>query len=331
MSIPQYKLLLVFCGLLGISIIGCDKEQVSDAEKTGSIQISTSVDTNSATIGDQIHLRLSVSNTGNYLVDIPDFPADSSLEPIVRSIQSEKNEISVNYTLAVWDTGNVVLPKLPVRFLNPDSTLAFSMLSDSLILRIQSVTRQNGAQTELRPIKAPVPVRRPFPWKSTVLIVALVLLLIAVWFIGQQRRSKQIEFDAPDALTLNIPPDELALQRLEKAREWMERDIKEFYTHLSYLTREYVEHAFYIKTLEMTTADILRHNSLFPFSDALFEAWGKLLSVADMIKYARHTPSEKNQEHDWQWTEKFIRETVPLWKISLVETDNKPEAQQEPT
>ena len=69
---------------------------------------------------------------------------------------------------------------------------------------------------------------------------------------------------------------------------------KEFYTEISLITKEYIEYSTYIRTLEMTTEEIIQSRDLFQIDDDSFSKWITLLSKADLVKYAKQAiePSE---------------------------------------
>ena len=75
---------------------------------------------------------------------------------------------------------------------------------------------------------------------------------------------------------------------------------KEFYSELSHITREYIEYSTYIRTLEMTTEEIIGNRDLFHCDDDSFSRWIGLLSKADLVKYAKHSiePYEMDIDKD---------------------------------
>jgi len=75
---------------------------------------------------------------------------------------------------------------------------------------------------------------------------------------------------------------------------------KEFYSELSHITREYIEYSTYIRTLEMTTEEIIGNRELFHCDDDSFSQWIGLLSKADLVKYAKQSiePYEMDIDKD---------------------------------
>ena len=89
--------------------------------------------------------------------------------------------------------------------------------------------------------------------------------------------------------TLNKPPIDIARSRLSTLNE--KGFAKEFYTELSYITREFVEYTTYIRALEMTTEEIIQNKELFLFDLKSYNDWIALLSKSDMVKYAGQMPT----------------------------------------
>ena len=87
--------------------------------------------------------------------------------------------------------------------------------------------------------------------------------------------------------TYNKAPIDIARYRLSNLNE--KGFAKEFYTELSHITREFVEYTTYIRTLEMTTQEIIQNKDLFVFNLETFNDWITLLSKADMVKYAKES------------------------------------------
>ena len=66
--------------------------------------------------------------------------------------------------------------------------------------------------------------------------------------------------------------------------------IKEYYSGLSHISREYIETKYFIRTLEMTTEEIDGARKLFPVKSDHLSEWIEFLYAADQVKYARSIP-----------------------------------------
>ena len=97
---------------------------------------------------------------------------------------------------------------------------------------------------------------------------------------------------------------EIAKNRLVNLNE--KGFVKDFYTEISHITREYIEHSKYIRTLEMTTEEIINNRTLFLFDDNSFSEWTDLLSKADLVKYAKQVIEVSERESDRDKAINFI-------------------------
>ncbi|MFQ6614449.1 MAG: hypothetical protein ACE5D1_06355, partial [Fidelibacterota bacterium] len=225
-----------------------------------------------------------------------------------------KDSLRIQYGIAAWDTGKIILPALDVQVLNPDSSVAFNLKSDPVTIRVRSVLADSSVNA-LRPLKEPVPVAEAFPFRTliTILLMGVVILaMVMIWrkrVYGSVRPVKQVP--------PQLPPDKVAFRKLAEAEELLERDIEIFYVQLSYLLREYIEHSFYYKTLEMTAGEIRRAAADLPIPAEEMTPILDLLERADFIKFARRGPKFEEGKADLKIAGDFIRHTVPLWKIEI--------------
>ena len=303
--------LVVLLGLLLPS--GCQKP----APRSPSLEITAALDTTVATIGDIIRFRVTVFNPGQRLLNYSPWTGTDTLEVRAATpFQSPGGDSSgMVFQVVFWDTGHFVIPPYEVAVLKADSSLDYTVQTKPLPVQVVSVLAQSGTR-ELRPVKQPVPVPLFWPWRTLGLLLLLGGLLAGIVLVWRQRQQREIgPTEMP--LKLKAPPDEVARQKLralQEARYLQRGAVKEFYVELSYLLREYVEHSFFIKTLEMTTQEIRALKDTFPFGSKLVTQWLEVLERADYTKYARGSVSAGVGERDLAWAESFIAQTLPYWK-----------------
>ncbi len=304
---------LVLAGLL----ISCqpEKEPVS----TG---ITAYLDTTYTTIGDVVHFSVVVTAPETNQVQFPPLKLDDPVE--VRT--SQKSNVSSGtgrvFELVFWDTGAVAIPPYEVRILSPDSTLLEKLASDTLWINVVSVaeTDPNFRKTggELKPIKAPVPVTLPWPWKKISLVAALFFTIIGMFWTWSRRITGSADLENDEEIILENP-DIHTLEQLKKLeREFKEHHIggEELYTRLSLILREYVELSLYIRTLSMTTEEIRDHRDLFPYNDDEFQFLSTILAKADLVKFARQKLPKEDGIADLDATGDFVEKTTIYWKMT---------------
>ena len=279
------------------------------------------LDTTYTTIGNPISYSVKVQSPKDKIIQFPDWILEDPLE--VRSSDfaiSSPYQIG-NYKLVFWDTGRVAIPGLEIQVLNEDSTFAYKINADTMFMEVVSITEKDPSFKQsgggIMPIKDPVPVKYPVPWRTIILSMSLVLLLAGIVWIWTKRLKKEVYFEEkPDYLD---QPDAVALRKLDildGSGLLAEGDIKEFYSRLSFIIREYAENSLYIRALEMTTEEIRGHRIIFPYTDIQLEEYIQILSSADMVKYAKYRTSIEQCTEDLLQSRALVQDTVKYWKIS---------------
>ncbi|NOZ03236.1 MAG: hypothetical protein GXO92_01315 [FCB group bacterium] len=303
----------LFISITLLFIFSCRSNQV---EKP--IRIESMVDTTDATIGDIIHYRVTVSGGSDRPLKFSDWENDSLSFEIRnrRMFATERDRRGVEFAIVFWDTGHYEIPAYNVVVMKPDSSVDYVFATDPVEVNIHSILK--GAVTpEIKPIKGPVPVKMPLPWKG-ILFAGLLVVLIAGIIWTWKKRIPPVHMEE-ESWEVTEPADTVALRKLRELDDKYRDDVKEFYVRLSHILRQYVESSLYIKTLEMTTEQIRANRELFPFEEELWGPWISLLERADLIKYAKHVPAPEMLNRDLNWSREFIRDTLKYWKPEQVQ------------
>lgn len=304
--------------MLHLLLIGC-----SESGKENSLGAEASIDTNRVAIGDVFHYSVKASAPEGINLRFPDMTGNGALEVRSKTHTVGDNGLHhVAFELALWDTGFHAVPSYPIEVFKQDSILAQVIQLDSLpVFVFSSIAEdslfQASGTVNLKPAKNPVPVETPIPLKTAGLAALLVLLLGLILFIWLRRTPDSFRFAEPfvDA----PPPDEVALGKLKELVKQVERgesSMKEYYTSLSHIIREYMEFAFFVKTLEMTTEEIEQFSINFPFASVGKHEWKNVLKQADMVKYAKESADISAIQQDIHSAESFVRDTTIFWKRS---------------
>ncbi len=311
--LPMKKSLLI--GL--ILLLACRQDQSSK-----SVEMMVEMDTTYTTIGSPVTYAVTVQSPKDKIIQFPEWVLEDPLEVRSFSIHDgEKGQVG-KYELVFWDTGKVAIPGVTIHVLNADSTLAYEMRADSMIMEVVSVTEQDPSLRQsaggLMPIKDPVPVWFPLPWQTIILSLILVALLVGMVLVWKKRMKAEVSYeDRPEFLE---EPDAVALRKLDELDQsgiLDKGDIKEFYAQLSLILREYTENSLYIRTLEMTTEEIREHHPVFPYSDSQLDAYLNILSGADMAKYAKHIAAMDQCANDLNSSKTLVQDTVQFWKMTV--------------
>ena len=274
-------------------MLTCSKEK-----SINSVEINSIVDTLQTTIGEPIYYTLNVNHSDTIIIQFPDWEFDNFLELRNLSTKNENNKTVARLEIVFWDTGLISIPELNINFLNRDSTLAYSIKSDSLDIEVVSIKDKNPSLTDISddilPIKEPVPINLSMPLALIIQVVLLVILLFGIILLWRKRVNVAVPIENHSKRAEN--PAHIAMKKLDELRKFdldQENHKKEFYIQLSFILREYLENSFFIRTLEMTTQEIDFNRNIIPFETDLIDKLIKVLSMADLVKYAKY---DKNSD-----------------------------------
>lgn len=319
------KIRLSACLWLVLLLSGCSTDQTLPQ-----LSVQASLDTLSASIGDIIEYQVTVKGISGRRIEFDEISPDTAILTIhdrTESADEEQNELRRTYHLAVWDTGTIVIPPARVNYYFPGDTVRRTISTDSLTLRVNSILAQGDGQ--LRPIKGPVALPMIIPWRTILLLLVLVLLFLAIMIVWRRRQSDSQPSSV--AVTPREPADKLALRLLEdlrKRRLWEAGEFNQYYFALSQILRQYIEGSLYLKTLEMTTAEIVAQRDLLPYTSRQISWLLDFLQRADLIKFARRQPTHDDCRNDLAAVIHFIRTTLIYWKVEIpAASDSKFESQ----
>ena len=205
-----------------------------------------------------------------------------------------------------------------VKPLHVDSALVAKMIDTTQTIKIIDVTE---------PLKAPWTFKEFWlRYKKIILIVLALLVLGALitWIIIRRKKNKPV-------LPVSKPEVPAHLEALEallvlKDKKYCEKNkYKDFYSHLSFILRRYIEKRFNIGALELTTSelkDMLKFSAVL--DDDLFSKLMTLFTNADMVKFAKYEPLKNVCDKDLDFAMEFVEKTKPEEKPE--ETDDEQDA-----
>lgn len=288
-----------FIFLLLVIFIGCKTDDISST-----LTIQTDIDTTVARIGDVLNLNIISQNAGDRIVVFPDIQETESMEIRNKTILTKRHKpYQVNFQIVFWDTGSFQIPPYPVEILKAGSTNDLTIETDPIDIKIISML--TGAEnTNLRPIKDPVALKKPIDWYRWILAVILFLLLLTVLILWQKRIKKEplkkIEVSEYQSAK------DIAVARLNDLKKLISSNNKTFYSQLSFIVREFIENKFYIRALEMTTGEISKLESNYNLNKDDFITIINLLNRADLAKFAKYEFTFQDREEDYKWMLNFI-------------------------
>jgi hypothetical protein len=270
-------------------------------------QVSIEADTTHIRIGEQVSLQV-ISDSINDVI-FPEFQVDSlkKVEIVTEfSPDTLKNRLYKKYLLTSFDSGTYVIPGQKVLIGNRQ------YLTDSLLLQVNTVAVDTTKQG-LFPIK-PILKAPPKDWNSYHWIWYLLLLLLlglGAYFWYQKRKGKIKE------KIKSITAYELAINQLKLLDEknYIARQhIKEYYTELTAIIRNYIENDVQIAAMEITSEELIDQLKIINKKEKLGIPAEKIkhlqgfLQGADLVKFAKARPMEINIYEDRKFTESLLQE-----------------------
>jgi hypothetical protein len=179
-------------------------------------------------------------------------------------------------------------------------------------------------------IKPIIQVERPMGnwWKYVLGIIVLLGLLFLAYFLWKKYRKvpeKEIVYNSPIEKATSL------LQLLEKKELLQKGEIKEYYSEMTDIARDYIEEAIEIPAKESTTSELilgLRAASTkkkMKLSKDTLESLEKVLKQADLVKFAKSKPLEFEIVNDREVIEKTIIILDKSIPITIDDTSTKAE------
>lgn len=288
---------------------------ISGFANTIPITVESSLDTTIATIGDRIHLVISLQYPPESRFELPKVERRLGEWEVIDQQLSSPRKIKGGFQqtweleLTVFDTGKVIVPELEIRaFSSEDTSRVLRFKTDEQIVDVISVLPPGT--TEPKDIKPPFPIRTIIPWNYIIFI--LLILIIIVSGIITYRRWKQKQSPLPLDEDYLEAPHLVAFRKLNELRERQSRsedEIRFFYFRMSEIVREYLERRYFIKALEMTTREILEAFHALDISEIIALEYSQLFGSLDLVKFAKQIPEANEMVFLWELAYKCIDKT----------------------
>ena len=111
-----------------------------------------------------------------------------------------------------------------------------------------------------------------------------------------------------------MPPHEEALLRLQQVKDeklWQSGKIKEFYTEITDILREYMDRRFGINAMELTSEQILAFVRKNPEMEEVRQLLRQMLELSDLVKFAKFIPLEDENQRSMSDAFAFVEKTAP--------------------
>lgn len=282
------------------------------------IVVSAVLDSTTIFIGDQTDLHLQATMDATEQVSLPVYGETlmPEIEIVDRTIadtaQLSDGRIQVNQYLTITSFKDSLFYIAPQPFVCGGDTLWSEPLSLNVVQPFEVDTAL--AITDIKDIQD-----APIWWWGIIRWILLGLLLIGLgigiyYLVRYIRKHKTGATEEEEQVPLR-PAEEVALEKLDEIKAekiWQDGKVKEYHTELTDVIREYISRRYEVSSTEKTSDETLRElKPLMKEQKDLFDRLRKMLSLADLVKFAKWTTTPDENESALLTAYDFVRETTP--------------------
>ncbi len=304
------------------------------------VEVEGKVNDTKVQVGKPFTLDLSLKVPYGWFVEWNDFAIDTLSEQldiikrseVERTADADSNVIvKQQLTLMTFDTGQIQVPAVGLTYAksfdDPDRLKAYT---DPINLYSTTITVDTTMAYKpiVEPIAAPVQMKEVFPWILAVLLLALVVF--GIWYWRKHRKTK-VDADGNIVRGPVIPPYDKAVGDLENLRQqklWQSGKVKEYFSSLTDIAREYIEGQFGVNAVEMTTDDILEEVKPLHFSQETYNKLKETMEVADLVKFAKYSAANLESENAMNSMTEFVNESYAQFQKRKAEEEARLAEQQ---
>ena len=281
--------------------------------------VSATLDSTTLFIGDQTDLHLRAIGEVGEQVAMP--VLDKELIPgveivdrtIVDTLSLKDGRVQYDQYLTVTSFEDSLFYIAPLPFVSGDDTV----WSDGLTLNVVQpfeMDTTDMAITDIKGVyKAPVWWWGIFRW--VLLAVLLAGVGVAGYYLITYLQRRKLEEAGNEVVTEPLrPAEEVALEKLDAIKEkkiWQQGQVKEYYTQLTDVVREYIARRFEVSSVEQTSDETLRDiRPLLSERKDLYDQLRKMLTLADLVKFAKWNTTPDENELSLRNAYTFVKETT---------------------
>lgn len=272
-------------------------------------QVETSIDTTKNKIGAEFKLTLKTIVSSKSKVVFPKQKTFGPLEviqsyPIDTVKKNDTYELIKKYGLTQFDSGKYTIP--PVQILIDKKPF----LSDSIKVEVAGV-KVDTLQQKMYDIKDISSSDSGLDdwWKYLLaLIIILGIGAFVYWFVKKNQKKKIEE----EVYKTPIEKATSLLNNLEQKELVQKGEIKEYYSELTDIARNYIEEAIHIPAMESTTSELIAAIRIastkkkMTLTPETVENLERVLRQADLVKFAKSKPLDFEITEDRNKIQKVI-------------------------
>lgn len=288
-------------------------------------QVVTSIDSIKKKIGAEFKLTLKTSVDTSAKVVFPKLKNIGALEviqsyPIDTIRENDKYQLIKKYGITQFDSGRYSVPSVRILINNKP------YFSDSLNVQVANV-QVDTLKQKMFDIKDIAPGDNSLGnwWKYLLGLLLLGGIGAGIYWYIKTHQEKKLE---EEIYKTPIEKATSLLNVLEKKELWQKGEIKEYYSELTDIARNYIEEAIEIPAMESTTSELIQglkiasQKKKMNLSQETIENLFIVLKQADLVKFAKSKPLDFEITED---RKKIERAIVTLDKSIPVVVENNDE------
>jgi len=287
------------------------------------VEAFAKLDTNAMMIGDHVNLELGLKIPEGFKAQWPQL-VDTisknieiiSKQPVDTTKSNGNLELKQLFTITSFDSGYFALPEFKFHYQNGNDSTKFTVGSNPLYLMVNvpTVDTTQAFKVIKGPVNEPVTFAEILPW----ILLGLFVLAVAVflwWYIRKRKKNQPVFVRKTKP---SPPPDVMAIQKLEElrlAKIWQQGKLKEYFTELTDIIREYLDGRFNIDALEMTSFEIIDAIEDRRINSDAIEKLTNVMQLADLVKFAKAQTTPLENDLSLSHCVDFVMETKPVAQV----------------
>ena len=272
-------------------------------------QVQNFVHIDSLRVGDTFNYIITAHENKSYdnilFPDSTDFGSDFVIQDKKRYKKGPYAD-SLVYKLQFFGLKDTLIAPVQVKFVSGNDTITRKLLPVPVYFKSEVKDTTNARFKPLKPIYEFS--RGLWPY-----IIGLIILLIIGYLAYRYYQKKKMEpkpepEPEPEPEIFINPLEELeeSLIKLRDDSDLQSRMFKPFYSRLGDTLRQYYERVNQIPALEMTSGELIRALRSDSLDREMMEYTRKVLNQADMVKFAKFTPTLDQAYEDLETATLFL-------------------------
>lgn len=283
------------------------------------VKIIASTDSTHYLIGDQIKVRFQIYHGQTTRIEMPDL--QDSLKPFevlaadsikVYAQPDGRVKEAFGLTIAAYDSVGSFSKSFTLLYAIAGDTAVHTAVSNSILISVARIKVDTLA--EIKDVKGPLSEPEPPWWMRywwVLVIIAILLMIASATFIIYMYRKLRPEKVIPEAILTDEQRAVKKLKELEEKQLWQKSQIKEYHSEITEIIREYFEKRYKIIALKLTTTETVEALRQQTAPDAVVVLTAEFLTLADMVKFAKHVPPFETNERMLEIAYLIVEKSTP--------------------